>query len=120
MTERISQGGIPPQVPYEPGREIAQTIGGKIIFVPLSEKPPGEFYFQTKIMAILGNIIARSLKIRKQFRLHTASPITYQQQTLKRLLETAQYTAFGRHYGFTSMLDQERDLYRAFRDKVPI
>lgn len=71
-------------------------------------------------MAILGNLIARSLKIRKKFRLQTASPITYQEQTLKRLLETAQYTAFGRRYGFSQILDNETDLYPAFRERVPI
>lgn len=71
-------------------------------------------------MAILGNIIARSLKIRKQFKLHTAPPATYQQNTLRRLLETARYTAFGRRYGFSDMLDHETDLYSAFKSRVPI
>ncbi len=51
-------------------------------------------------MVLLGNLIARSLKLRKKFRLPVASPITYQKHTLRQLLERGQYTAFGKKYGF--------------------
>src|SRR5690606_21033835 len=77
-------------------------------------------FFQILAMAILGNLIARSLKIRKQFKLHTASPKTYQQHTLRKLMESAKYTAFGRQYGFPDILDHETDLDKAFQTRVPI
>ncbi|MBL7720160.1 MAG: GH3 auxin-responsive promoter family protein [Flavipsychrobacter sp.] len=70
-------------------------------------------------MALLGNLIARSLRIRKQFKLSVASPQTYQRHTLRQLMERGQYTAFGKHYGFGDMLSQEVDLVAAFQKAVP-
>ncbi len=72
-------------------------------------------------MAILGNLIARSLKLRKKFRLPVAAPETYQKNTLRQLLDRGQYTAFGKHYGFANnLLSQQFDLVAAFRKTVPV
>lgn len=71
-------------------------------------------------MALLGNLIARSLQLRKQFHLPVATPETYQKYTLRQLLDRGQYTQFGKHYGFGSMLSREVDLVKAFRENVPI
>lgn len=71
-------------------------------------------------MAILGNLIARSLKLRKKFNLPVATPETYQRYTLRHLLDRGQYTAFGKHYGFGAMLSEEVDLAAKFRSTVPI
>jgi len=71
-------------------------------------------------MAILGNLIARSLQLRKQFKLPVASPITYQRHALRILLDRGQYTAFGKHYGFGEILSKEIDYVRAFRERVPV
>ena len=71
-------------------------------------------------MAILGNLISRSLRLRKQFDLPVATPEKYQRNTLRQLLERARYTAFGKEYGFSDMLDQELDFMKAFRKKVPV
>lgn len=71
-------------------------------------------------MALLGNLIARSLQLRKQFNLPTASPYTYQRHTLHQLLERARYTAFGKHNQFGEILDQEIDFIKAFQQKVPV
>ena len=71
-------------------------------------------------MALLGNLIARSLQLRKQFNLPVATPDTYQKYTLRQLLDRGQYTMFGKHYGFGAMLSREVDLARAFRENVPI
>ncbi|OJW82613.1 MAG: GH3 auxin-responsive promoter [Bacteroidetes bacterium 46-16] len=71
-------------------------------------------------MALLGNLIARSLEVRKKFRLPVASPITYQRHTLRQLLERGQYTTFGKHYGFENILGQEIDFVKAFRERVPV
>ena len=71
-------------------------------------------------MAILGHLIARSLRLRKKFTLPVAAPITYQRHALRQLLERGQYTAFGKHYGFAEILSREIDFMRAFRERVPV
>ncbi|MBA3828540.1 MAG: GH3 auxin-responsive promoter family protein [Taibaiella sp.] len=71
-------------------------------------------------MALLGNIIARSLKIRKQFTPPVATPQVYQRHTLRQLLERSQYTAFGKQYGFADMLGQDLDPVKSFRKNVPV
>lgn len=70
-------------------------------------------------MALLGNIIARSLRVRKKFTLPVASPRVYQRHTLKQLLERGQYTTFGKHYDFGGILSREVDFITAFREAVP-
>lgn len=71
-------------------------------------------------MAILGNLISRSLRLRKQFDLPVATPEKYQRNTLRQLLEKARYTSFGKKYGFSDMLDEELDFMSAFRKTVPV
>src|SRR3954462_8922121 len=71
-------------------------------------------------MALLGKLIARSLQLRKKFKLPVASPQTYQRHALRQLLERGQYTAFGKHYGFAEILSQEIDFVKAFRERVPV
>ena len=71
-------------------------------------------------MALLGNLISRSLQLRKQFNLPVATPQTYQRHALRQLLERGQYTAFGKHYGFGDILSQEIDFIKAFRERVPV
>ncbi len=71
-------------------------------------------------MALLGNLISRSLQLRKQFNLPVATPQTYQRHALRQLLERGQYTAFGKHYGFGDILSKEIDFMKAFRERVPI
>ncbi len=71
-------------------------------------------------MAILGNLIARSLQLRKQFKLPVASPQTYQRHALRQLLERGQYTAFGKKYGFGEILSKEVDFLKTFKERVPV
>lgn len=71
-------------------------------------------------MALLGNLIARSLKLRKKFKLPVATPQTYQRHTLRHLLERGQYTSFGKYYGFGDILSKEVDFLKAFRERVPV
>jgi hypothetical protein len=71
-------------------------------------------------MALLGNVIARSLQLRKKFNLPVASPQTYQRHALRQLLERGQYTAFGKQYGFGEILSNEVDFLKAFRERVPV
>lgn len=71
-------------------------------------------------MAILGNIVARSLHLRKRLTTKVATPEKYQLRVLRQLLEKAQYTKFGKHYGYSEILSNELDFYKAFRKQVPI
>lgn len=71
-------------------------------------------------MALLGSLIGRSLELRKQFKLPTATPFTYQRHTLRHLLERGQYTKFGKHYDFAGILSKEVDFIKAFRERVPV
>ncbi len=71
-------------------------------------------------MALLGNLISRSLRIRKQFTIKTGSPRTYQLRTLRNLLERGQYTSFGKQYGFDKILSESLDWVKEFKDKVPL
>lgn len=77
------------------------------------------FYKQYLSMALLGNLVARSLLLRKKLTLRVAAPRTYQLRVLWQLLDRGQYTAFGKHYGFADMLSHDLDLVQAFRNKVP-
>ena len=71
-------------------------------------------------MALLGNLISRSLRLRKQFNLPVAPPYKYQRHTLRQLLERGQYTKFGKHYGFDNILAEEIDFIKAYRERVPV
>lgn len=71
-------------------------------------------------MALLGNLISRSLRIRKKFTPPVATPQRYQFKVLRSLLERGQYTAFGKHYDFAGMLSEEIDYITAFRTRVPV
>ncbi len=71
-------------------------------------------------MAILGSIVARSLHLRKKLTQKVATPEKYQLRVLRQLLEKAQYTKFGKHYGFSEILTNELDYYEAYKKRVPI
>lgn len=71
-------------------------------------------------MALLGNLIARSLHLRKKIKLSVATPETYQKYTLRQLLERAEYTAFGKKYGFSDILDNDIDFVTPFIERVPV
>ena len=71
-------------------------------------------------MAILGSLIVRSLRLRKQFKIKEASPQTYQEHTLRNLLERGQYTAFGKKYNFDRILSESLDWQSEFKKNVPL
>lgn len=70
-------------------------------------------------MPIIGNLISRSLRIRRQFTFQLGTPRAYQYQVLHRLLERAKYTAFGQHYGFDEIL-QSPNWLALYRERVPV
>lgn len=69
-------------------------------------------------LALLGHLIARSLRIRKNFQLLTGTPRGYQQQVLQRLLKKARKTHFGKHYHFNRLLDSDQ-MYVEFKKNIP-
>jgi len=68
-------------------------------------------------MAILGNIIKGFIDVKESFSSEN-NPVKEQQDVLKKLLTKAQDTAFGKHYGFKSILEAE-DPALAFKNAVP-
>ena len=62
--------------------------------------------------ALVGNIVARSLWLSRKLSERNATPRSYQRQTLRKLLEKAQYTAFGKQYDFTEILGEELDFMK--------
>jgi hypothetical protein len=70
-------------------------------------------------MAIIGNLISRSLRIRKKFTVKLGTPRQYQLQVLRRLLEKAKHTQFGRHYKFQEILDSP-SLMNQYRARIPV
>ncbi|HTO16260.1 MAG TPA: GH3 auxin-responsive promoter family protein [Edaphocola sp.] len=71
-------------------------------------------------MAIIGDLIARSLKIKKRFTRKKDNNLNLQKKTLKKLLEKSKFTAFGKKYNFEEILSQSLDFVADFRKEVPI
>lgn len=71
-------------------------------------------------MALLGNLISRSLHLRSQFKIKEAPPRIYQQNTLRFLLEKAQYTSFGKKYHFEKILSESLNIENDFKRLVPM
>lgn len=71
-------------------------------------------------MAILGSIISRSIQLRNKLSRSVGTPNSYQQRTLRTLLEKAQYTSFGKQYGFEHILSNSLDIRQCFKKNVPI
>ncbi len=73
-------------------------------------------------MPILGTIIKKAYELRNlpvEKKKQNLQPIQAQHVVLKKLLRKAQFTAFGEHYDFDSILES-KNLTEAFRNKVPV
>lgn len=70
-------------------------------------------------MAILGNIIKSGISIRAFFQNEEEDVEAAQIEQLRRLLKKASETAFGRYYGFESLLKEDDPRY-AFRQNIPV
>ena len=68
-------------------------------------------------MAILGNIIKGFIAIKDSFSSEN-NPVLEQQDVLKKLLTKAKDTAFGKHYDFEAILEDENPA-QAFANAVP-
>lgn len=72
-------------------------------------------------MPILGSIIKTAYSLR-QFPIDIKknfNPVLAQKRELKKLISTAQDTAFGEYYHFSEILDS-KDTVKAFRENVPV
>lgn len=70
-------------------------------------------------MPIFGLVIKKSIEWTSKVKLSNYSASEQQMRTLRKLLDRAKDTAFGRHYEFDSILRSPRPM-QAFRDSVPI
>jgi hypothetical protein len=68
-------------------------------------------------MAIIGEMIKGAIKIAGSVTT-TSNHVEAQQKVLKELLESAQSTAFGKHYEFSEML-AEKDMQSVFKRTIP-
>lgn len=69
-------------------------------------------------MPLLGILIKRVIKARSLVRLRRLSPITQQKRVLKKLLRRAEFTEFGKHYHFSSIVNS-KNVQQEFRTVVP-
>ena len=71
-------------------------------------------------MALLGSILKRTIKIRKNLpKIRKQDGISLQQNTLRKLLSKAEYTYFGEQYNFSGLL-HDKNITETFRDTVPL
>lgn len=74
------------------------------------------------VMPILGAIIKKAYELRNmpvELKKQRIKPLVAQKIQLKSLLRKAQFTAFGEHYDFESILES-KDPVEAFRNQVPV
>ncbi len=70
-------------------------------------------------MAILGKVIKTAIEIKQTLTPEMKDAQEAQESQLRNLLDKAKDTAFGKFYGFSSILDAE-DLISTFQSKIPI
>lgn len=68
---------------------------------------------------MIGHLVEKTFRVANKLPKPMQNVMLSQQQTLKKLLDTAQRTAFGKEYSFTRTLNS-KDYTQAFRDTVPI
>ena len=70
-------------------------------------------------MTLIGSLIKKGIELNRVFQ-SDLKPAQHQQETqLKALLEKAKDTAFGKYYGFESLVRAD-DIRKAFKSEVPI
>jgi hypothetical protein len=70
-------------------------------------------------LALLGSILKHTIRLGKKIpRPGPKNAFLQQKRTLRKLLQKAEYTAFGEHYGFSKILNEKKFL-EAFRNTVP-
>jgi hypothetical protein len=70
-------------------------------------------------MSIISKIVKRGYKISKQLNIPQPNKIKQQQVVLRKLLERAMFTEFGKKYNFEKIV-LARDIESKFREEVPV
>lgn len=70
-------------------------------------------------MALLGTIVKAGISLNQKLHFGNKQAPELQEEQLRKLLDQAKKTAFGKYYGFRQMLMAE-DVVAAFRQEVPI
>jgi hypothetical protein len=70
-------------------------------------------------MPLLGKLLKQFIEARNDLNLRPYYPLRNQKNMLKKLLTKAEFTAFGRAYAFTEIL-QSKNIQEEFRQRVPI
>jgi len=76
-------------------------------------------------MLLLGTLLKRGIKLTQVIEQETKSPYDLQKKELKKLLEKAKGTQFGKKYGFEEILDNfkksdKNNFYKQYCEKVPV
>jgi GH3 auxin-responsive promoter len=75
-------------------------------------------------MALLGTLLKKGIKLRKNLEYEYSSPLELQKKELKDLLIKATQTEFGKYYDFERLLTHfrkgHRDFYQYYKSAVPI
>ena len=69
-------------------------------------------------MTILGSILKKAIEIRGKLPINRKTAYKQQARVLQKLLQKAEYTAFGTHYKFSHLL-REEDVVQSFKHTVP-
>ncbi len=69
-------------------------------------------------MAVIGELIKKAIEFTGMI-MPDPDPAKVQEKLLREMLEKAKYTAFGKAYQFSELLESE-DIIRAFQEKVPV
>ncbi|MCP4438840.1 MAG: GH3 auxin-responsive promoter family protein [Aureispira sp.] len=70
-------------------------------------------------MSLSGRLIKGGLKLHNRIHNSKCPPQQLQLKSLTSLLKKAEYTTFGQHYGFSTILESN-DLIQAFQQQVPL
>ena len=70
-------------------------------------------------MPLLGSLIKQGLKFSTLVRLRNKTPVYYQRKELLKLLRTAEFTSFGKHYNFSGIISSDNP-YLSFKTNVPL
>ena len=70
-------------------------------------------------MALIGKLLQNAIKINRRLSITRKSMQQMQRHTLRKLLRTAAFTDFGRHYDFEEIL-RSPDVIQAYQSKVPL
>lgn len=70
-------------------------------------------------MGLLGTLVKSGIDLTHKLQGELESGQIRQEEQLRRLLKTAQNTAFGKYYGFSTLL-REKDLIGSFQREVPL